>query len=51
MKKPWVNPVMRPAKDSTMNTEGNLDEFTVFMKNLMSIPADKLGAILRKGKS
>jgi hypothetical protein len=37
-KTPWQNPVKRPAKESTMNTEGDFQKFTELMKKIMTVP-------------
>jgi hypothetical protein len=39
MKKPWNDPAKRPAKESTMNTEGDFGKFTDLMRKVVNIPA------------
>jgi hypothetical protein len=38
MKKPWQNPVSRPAKQSTLDTPGNFRQFTDLMRKVVSAP-------------
>jgi hypothetical protein len=37
MKKPWDNPVKRPAKQSTMDTPGDFAQFTNLMRKVVSV--------------
>jgi hypothetical protein len=40
-KKSWKNPVLRPAKASTMNVEGDFGKFTDFMRKVVQIQPAK----------
>jgi hypothetical protein len=42
MKKPWKNPVDRPAKQSTMDTPGDFGKFTDLMKRVVSVPPQQM---------
>jgi hypothetical protein len=37
MKKSWNDPAKRPAKESTMNTEGDFGKFTDLMRKVVKI--------------
>ena len=37
MKKPWKNPVAHPAKQSTMQTEGDFANFAELMKRVVKV--------------
>jgi len=38
MKKPWQNPVDRPAKQETMDTPGDFGAFKDLMRKVVSVP-------------
>ena len=42
-KKSWQNPVSRPAKESTMNTEGDFVKFTDLMRKVVQVHSPKTG--------
>ena len=41
MKKSWNDPAKRPAKDSTMNTEGDFGKFTELMRKVVHVRPSK----------
>jgi hypothetical protein len=43
MKKSWNDPAKRPAKDSTMNTEGDFGKFTDLMRKVVKVHPTKPG--------
>ena len=40
-KKPWQNPVSRPAKEATMNMPGNFEKFTETMRTMLKAKPEK----------
>lgn len=38
MKKPWINPVNRPAKQSTLDTPGDFQKFMDLMRKVVQHP-------------
>ncbi|MCU1249380.1 MAG: hypothetical protein JWQ49_2409 [Edaphobacter sp.] len=40
--KSWADPTKRPAKQSTMNTEGDFGKFTDLMRKLVSVPHSEM---------
>jgi hypothetical protein len=51
MKKSWNDPAKRPAKESTMNTEGDFGKFTDLMRKLVSVPHSEMTRRLEKVKA
>jgi hypothetical protein len=42
MKKPWTNPVKRPAKESTLKIEGDFGKFTDLMRKVVNSHPSKI---------
>ena len=40
--KPWVDPVKRPASESTLNISGDFEEFTDVMRRLMQVRPEEV---------